>query len=301
MRVINRSNELAPGVFGRHGFLVGEWCDEHAKYLEDAQFPMVTMEGDWGDFSFFNTCGRSIRWLRVSNVKKILGGIRNLPNLEVLSVAYEPRDIESLLDLPKLKNLEIVSKIPGVLASSRSLERLVVTGAISFDVRSENESLHELCLINPRIDAFRDISQFKNLEALEIFGAKELGSLGFLDRNHSLKTLRIESCPQLVDVSAMSSLRSLQRISIVRCPIGEIHKFSENSELEMLHVGGFPVTLKWCDIFCIKSLRRVVVLVDGDIADEGMILSALDACNRKHEKISIVGGKNKTVDVRLAA
>jgi len=300
MRVTNRSNELAPGVFGRHGFFVGTWCDEHAKYLEDAQFPMVTMEGDWGDFSFFNTCGKSIRWLRVSNTKKILGGIRNLPNLEVLSVAYEPRDVESLLDLPKLKSLEVVSKNPGVLASGKSLERLVVTGAIDFDVRSKNHSLRELCLINPRADAFRDIYQFENLEVLEVFGAKTLDSLGFIEHNHSLKVLRIESCPRLVDASAMSSLRSLQRISIVRCPVEEIHKFSGGSELELLHVGGFPVKLKWRDIFCIKSLRRVVAFVGSDISEEGVILSALDACNRKHEKISIVGGKNKTVDVRLA-
>lgn len=300
MRVTNRSNELAPGVFGRHGFFVGAWCDEHAKYLEDAQFPMVTMEGDWGDLSFFNTCGKSIRWLRVSNTKKILGGIRNLPNLEVLSVAYEPRDVESLLDMPKLKSLEVVSKSPGALASSKSLERLVVTGAIDFDVRSKNHSLRELCLINPRIDVFRDIFRFENLETLEVFGAKTLDSLGFIERNHSLKVLRIESCPRLVDASAMSSLRSLHRVSIVRCPVKEIHKFPDDSELEMLHVGGFPVKLKWCDIFCIKSLRRVVVFVDGDISEENIILSALDACGRKHEKISIVGGKNRTVDVRLA-
>ena len=101
--------------------------------------------------------------------------------------------------------------------------------------------------------------------------------------------------------SAMSSLSSLQRISIVRCPVEKIHKFPENSELEMLHVGGFPVRLKWCDLFCIKSLRRVVVFVGNGISEEGIILSALGACDRTHEGINIIGGKNKTVDVRLAA
>lgn len=298
---MNLFNELPIGVFGRHGYFSGGWSEHHARYMNEFKFPMVTLDGDWNDLLFLEGFGKSIRWLHIVNKKRRIEGIEHLQNLEILTVGFEPRNITPLFMLPKLKSLEIVSKDLGVLCSIDSLEKLKVTGAAIFGKNVLSKSLRQLELISPFPDVFESVGALESLESLSIFRAKELQSLDFLGNAKRLITFMAESCHDLINVDVLSSLESVQKISIVKCPVGELKRFCDGSSIKFLHIGGFPVRLKWGDLLSIRSLRRIAVYVCEDNSTEDEIVSSARSLNRSIEKLSIVGKKNKMVDIVLSS
>ena len=294
-------NELPPGIYGRHGYFFGDWSESHAKYLSESRFPMVTLEGDWNDLSFLGGLGESIRWLRVINKSRQIKGVEQFGNLETLIVGFEPKNISPILEIPKLNSLEVVSKNLISFCSMGTLEKLKIVGAEDGNISVTNNTLRELDLISPHSNWLGCIGMLVSLESLTVYGAKGLQNIDFISGAKTLKVFMAESCHKLNDVRALSSLKSIQKISIVRCPIEELAGFHGNTSLQFLHVGGLPVRIKWDDLLSVKTLQRIVVYVCEDKSTEDEIVSAVRSLGRVIEKLSITGKKNKLVDVVLSA
>lgn len=294
-------NELPSGIYGRHGYFFGDWSESHAKYLSESKFPMVTLEGNWGDLSFLDGLGESIRWLRVINKSRQIKGVEKLGNLETLIVGFEPKNISSILEIPKLNSLEIVSKNLISFCSIGTLEKLKIVGAEDGNISVANNTLRELDLISPRSNWLGCVSMLVSLESLTVHGAKGLQNIDFISGAKALKIFMAESCHKLKDVQVLSSLKSIQKISIVRCPIDELGGFHGNTSLQFLHVGGFPIRIRWDDLLSVKTLQRIVVYICENNSTEDEIVSAVRSLGRVIEKLSITGKKNKLVDVVLSA
>jgi hypothetical protein len=299
MQMTAEMNELPPGALGRHGFFVGEWSESLAKYLDEAQFLMATFEGSWGDCSFFQQHGKSIRWLRIVNTQKRLDGVRFLPALETLSVGFEPKDISPLLCARSLKALEIIAKKPGPLLCHSSLERLKLIGATEFRFECENHMLQSLHLVRPHLDSLRTIAPDRALQTLDVFGAKDLSSLDGVDSFPKLEVLGIETCSKLVDINHLAFAKSLRRLSIIRCPVTELPLLAAHPSLEFLHIGGRAIRVSWEDLFLCRSLHTIAILVPDELANAERVEDLAKNAGREIEELSILGGKEKFVKLKL--
>lgn len=298
MQVVTKTNELPPGSYGRHLFVAGKWSGDVGRQLDEGSFPMVTFEGSWGDCSFFERHGASIKWLNIVNAQKTLGGVRFLSNLERLLVGFEPKDLSTVTTLDNLQVLEIFAKVPALLLSHPSIKRLKLSGAAEFDVQCQNDVLRELFLVRPKIDSLLELRGLRALENLDIYGAKGLSSLDGIEQFAKLEMLGIEACAHLKDLDQLASAKSLKKVSVVRSAVSELPTLAAHLSLQMLHIGGHPIQVDWDDLFACQSLNHIAVLAARAI-DKDVVIAAAAGAGRTIAELTIIGGKHKFVTVIL--
>lgn len=300
LQVAAKTNELPPGAYGRHLFVVGEWSASVGAQLDAGLFPMATFEGSWGDCSFFETHGQSIRWLRIVNAQKKLDGLRFLARLEKLFVGFEPKDLAPIMKLPALRALEIIAKVPTQLLGHESLERLKISGATQLKIESENRTLRELLLDRPKFGSLQELQGLHSLKTLDIYSARGISDLDGVEQFPRLENLGIEACPQLTDLSNLVNAPSLRKLSVVRSPVSELPILANHPTLQFLHVGGHAVRAEWGDLFACRTLTYIAILVPQDQAFRNVITETAVNFGRTIDELTIVGGKDKFVTVKLA-
>ena len=97
------------------------------------------------------------------------------------------------------------------VAKSASLEGLVK------DTRSL-PAFHLLLWFSEALESLQGIEEAKNLEGIEIMGAKSLTDLSSLSGAPQLTILRLQQCDELQDLSAIGSLTGLTELAVNHCP-----------------------------------------------------------------------------------
>jgi hypothetical protein len=289
--MISGFNEMPGGKFGRHAYLAGRWTADHARFLMDNAFPMVTLEGAWGDCSALIEFGESIRWLRVLNADRRIDGVASLPQLEELIVEFEPHDLSPLLHAPKLKTLDIVSKRPDAILAHPSLRLLRVVGAAGFSGQARSDSIEELRLVRVGTSSLDGWPTLPCLESLDLYGCSKLTSLDGIHQFGSLRSLRIEASANLIDVGALSRMPKLKRLSLIRTGLRVLPKFDCRSALEFLHIGTTPIEIDWRYLLSQSLLSEVMVLVTPRCADEAAIMEAADANAVRLSGLTVAPGR----------
>jgi hypothetical protein len=147
---------------------------------------------------------------------------RNL-NSVTLTGCGEELDLTPMLQLPLLQNLELVSRRrPPALAVLASIPRPWALALASSECR---ESLHSLPALRTLTwlhlrggDDLADLSLLPtrppSLLALSLYIFPELISLAGIERWHDLENIELFECPQLTDLSPLSAVTSLKRLTL---------------------------------------------------------------------------------------
>lgn len=295
----SRFNELAPGRFGRHAMLAGSWSPSMARFVDEGGFPMLTMDGRWGDCGFFSRHGVPTRWLHLANGDRRVDGLKHLPYLEWLHLGFEPRALAPLLELPALSALELHAKEPARLFEHPSLRSLEVIGARGFDGGSDGSGIESLKLVRPTMTGPDTLPRLQCLQALSIYGAAAMDSLRGLERFPRLEVLMLESCRRLSDIDGLSRVPSLRRLRIAQCPLPALPDLGGLEALEVLHVGGMAVRVNWDSLFALPALSEVAVLVPAVDAEVAGIEAAASRHGRRLGAFSAVGAKARIVSLTL--
>ncbi len=202
-----------------------------------------------------------IKELGFNGTMENLDGIDRFENLETLYIGYSDiNNIDSLIYADHLKNL--------YLASYENLTDFTVIGKLT--------NLEELYLDACELKIFDFIGNLENLETLNVTDA-QIQTLSGLENCTALKSLTINYCTQLKDVSAVSALVNLQELDLdvpYGCMEPELDGltglkklsldgqfedcfFLQNmSELTELHLSGCSLS-KGMDLSNLKSLRSL--------------------------------------------
>lgn len=188
--------------------------------------------------------------------------------LQVLKVVQ----LSELSDLDKieLKELKVLSmnrapKDSLDLSNCENLTELRITCKPGLRLMNEGSSLERLWLWNPREDLEEYISRYKRLLALGVVNGP-MRSLEFLKNCQQLKSVHLQDCRKLEDISSISHCRQLlichiESCSLLRnvCPLGEV------GALKSLTLNGLK------NIQTIECLRSAIELKAVHLGDSNVL------------------------------
>lgn len=208
--------------------------------------------------------------LEVNTAEKVaaLRHIRRVTDLEcwtyhsVSSGAWDWNGIESLdeLETLTLHGLKDMRRLPQLPRNGGTLERLTVASCPEIEEVALDgaDRLHRLELANnPNLTELPGVSALTELRWIRISNCRSLGNLRLpvsLEAVvlHDLPlsdlrllsglwpaTLRVNSCPNLVDVEALAGMGSLTKLSLTSCPaLVETEALSQLPSLHLLNLDG---------------------------------------------------------------
>lgn len=245
--------------------------------------------------AFEDTSG--IRCLTITNSMEQLVGLDRFPNIETLVVpAGSLQDLDAVVSLKHLKSLTLDG----------------ADGITSFSVLASLDSLENLSIDSEGLKSLEFLTRMPQLKSLEISDAKLL-DLGGIEVLEGLEKLSVTECDDLVDMSGVSALTSLEELTLnipYNCPEPSL---AELTSMQKLSIRGFDscaflsgmtqleeLTVQYCDLSkCpdlsgLTSLRKLTCTASSRDLDLGFIgsLLALEEVNlsgtRTYQDISAI-------------
>ncbi len=190
------------------------WSDSDIDFVKNLDF-LTSIEiycTQIRDLSVLNKLTRLQR-LSLDCKFKIAPDFKIFKNLERLFISWVPQ-VKGVLDSTCLKTL-IIDKYP--------FEDLLPL--------AEMKQLKELSLWSRKITSLKGIAQLDKLDNLSLSYCTQLEDLTDIVEN-KLKILEIEACKKVYDISALSNIHTLEKLSLKNC--GTIKSLSPLSALNRL-------------------------------------------------------------------
>lgn len=167
-----------------------------------------------------------------------LDGLSEARNLRTLSLSHSPiRDLSPLSNLSSLRRLSVDSVLDENVDFLSQLEQLQ-----SLDIRLPSTfvgglspELRRLTIsqLGPLPDAVREARSLTDLRIMRC----TLDDLSWLRDFNELRTLWLVDCPELVDLSPLSQLRSLSSLTIAELPLADMRTLGGLAGVKIEHYG----------------------------------------------------------------
>ena len=158
-------------------------------------------------------------------IKSILGPCQSLLTLKIIN-GVNPPIIKMIGNKTTLRTLEINGKNFSKLGLGTSLDELKNLRSLKIkdmfikDLSSisQLENLSYLCLDKVKIGDIKKSKLSKSLEVIELYGLA-IKDINFMGNLIQLKSLTLEKCYNLRDVSNLNNIKTLQTVIIHKCPL----------------------------------------------------------------------------------
>lgn len=152
-----------------------------------------------------------------------LSQLPRLPHLRLLSVGEGSRSPVDLTRLPELEDLSVCPQSADTLPLAESpLRRLVLRkyrpASKSLADLPSYTALHELELIQCRVQSLAGLNRMVQLRSLGLFNCAELEGADPAFIPKSLTSIHLDSCKRFTDLEALASLDQLVKIVLANMP-----------------------------------------------------------------------------------
>jgi len=267
------------------GLFWDSWSPEAEVFLEKNAFKNAEFIGDWGDFSFFSRCGKSIKSLDIgNNTSKRIDGLISLSQLENLNLGFKNKGVFDFSNLPSLKRLQLKSTNQDqdiTVFRHPALLKLCIDNLKEIDTPVENDRLKYLELVRPRVSSLKFFENFGGLSGVEIHRSSFFESLG--GAPDTLKSIHVEFCRKLKDLSRIVEIRQLNILMLIAS--WQSTEFPQEvyscTQLKRLAITETPLIIDWEKIFTMKNLDLICLISHdrGPSDDEFLGLASIN--NRK--------------------
>ncbi len=244
----NQLSDIPKGLF------YGQWSEEAERFLNERKYEYVEFHGNWGDLSFFQSCGTSINRLIIDNLDRKVAGIEFLPSLKKLELLFKPKDRVPFSKIPQLEDLYLAlpSKDLAIDSLGANVKKLRIDSLPVIDHAMMNTSTQELTLLRPKFSDLQVLSRFKQLAKVLIFRNRKLESMRGIPE--TVTYLILEDCPNLSDFSALTNTK-IDFLSLLKSCAAVPDEIYSLQNLKRVGVTGFPVEVNWRKLFKIATLE----------------------------------------------
>ena len=264
---MNKGFGIFETIQGSRAIINDSWTQSAENFLERGDFTSADFHGNFGDLSFFENCGSTLRDISVENKDKLLSGILHLNNLEILSLKFLNKDNISFHNLPKLLDLEFIWSTKEQDFTALSHPKLKYLRIDKFPrIQFENNSvLESLFLYSPKFDCSTSLQALTKLRTLKIENARKLVSIENLPE--TITSLDFRYCGKVSNFSGLDQLQNLAQIYFRNsCNSENIPKeIFRLPSLKSLAIVGTPLFIDWEKVLSIPNLERLF-LVDANSA-----------------------------------
>lgn len=287
--------------------------DINTRAILDEEYDELALgRGDWEDLAFLATVAHKVTRLSVLAYKCDLDSISHLKYLRYLRLddAVKPIfkarkfdfsffcDLEEVrmmwqsfyspnfLDLPKLRSLSIW-KFPHA-----TLEEI-----------GRARNLRFLDLSQSPTASLAGLESLANLEELKLFSLAKLEDIEALRGNASIKSLSIQKCPKIADLSSISAMRGLECFYLTsKNALPDLGLVAPLAHLRELIFTCEIVVQDFKPLFALKDLRlaRFIALQNFTATDDELLEMARQAGRTLKIEVSGRGREEQTVTFLLS-
>jgi len=256
-----RSGFKASEIQEGRGDFWGGWSSRAEEFLEKNSFRIAVFDGDWGDFSFFSSCGKSIMDLTISHHKTgIIDGLYSLPQLKKLTLEFKNKgcfDFSRLALLEKLQVKFTNREQDQSFLKHTSLRNLRIDNLGDVGEMIKNNHLEYLELVRPRVTDLKLFENFSRLSGVEIHRSRDLRSLDGMPEN--VRSVHIEFCRKLKSIRRIAGLRNLNIFMLIASwPHRDFpEEIFDCADLKRIVISETPLVVDWERVLSMKNLDLV--------------------------------------------
>lgn len=264
---------------------------------------------------------KNLRKLTLRNIHELLdlSPLEDMTELEILNLRGEINNIDMLMNLEKIKYLNLANckKLKNIesLSSLLNIETLNLDNCeqiIDLSPLAFSKKMRLLSLDNcKQVKDLTPLVDLKDLEMLNLAGCEKITDLSAISKCEKLKFLNLSNCKNVKDISALQKLKGLTQLSLVGCEkIKSFDVISGFSNLVYLNLAGckrirsldpisnlkalMVLSLSLCD--AIRDIEPIEHLTKLIVLDLGLCTSVVDLSPLKKiltlRVLSLMGNQN---------